>query len=161
MWHCCSSIPPAAQPTASQPYRHMFKVHMSSWCLFFPGLFSLSGAERSGRAAGVTAVGEGPQDSGLMGPLLYSAPTVSRDYSAVWFHQMRLHPWMGTVWPWWADLRGINSLLWRIGKNSGRLSTHSCVFVCFIMYWPLAPLWLWLQPWTTFPSHWPRSSGSS
>lgn len=68
--------------------------------------------------------------------------------------------WMGTVWSWWADLRGISGLLWWIGKNSGRLSTHSCVFVCFIMLWPLACLWLWLQPWTTFPSHWPHSSGA-
>lgn len=59
---------------------------------------------------------------------------------------MRQRHWMGTVWPWWADLRGISGLLWWIGKNSGRLSTHSCVFVCFIMCWPLACLWLWLQP---------------
>lgn len=68
---------------------------------------------------------------------------------------------MGTVWPCWADLRGISGLLWWIGKNSGRLSTHSCVFVCFIMLWPMACLCFWLQPWTTFPSHWPHSSGSS
>lgn len=105
--------------------------------------------------------GEGPQDSRLMGPLLHSAVAISQDYSAVWFHQMRQRHWMGTVWPWWADLRGISGLLWWIGKNSGRLSTHSCVFVCFIMLWPLACLWLWLQPWATFPSHWPHSSGSS
>lgn len=74
---------------------------------------------------------------------------------------MRQRHWMGTVWPWWADPRGISGLLWWIGKNSGRLSTHSCVFVCFIMRWPLACLWLWLQLCTTFPSHWPHSSGSS
>lgn len=36
--------------------------------------------------------------------------------------------------------------------NSGTLSTHSCVFVCFIMLWPPARLRLWLQTWTP-PSH--------
>ena len=119
------------------------------------------GQERSGGLMGGGIRWGPPRTPASWAPLLHSAAAVSQDYSAFWFHQMRQRHWMGTVWPWWADLRGISGLLWWIGKNSGRLSTHSCVFVCFIMLWPLACLWLWLQPWTTFPSHWPHSSGSS
>lgn len=39
--------------------------------------------------------------------------------------------------------------------NSGTLSTHSCVFVCFIMLWPPARLRLWLQTWTPPGPHHP------
>lgn len=70
-----------------------------------------------------------PHYSHLLGPMLHSMAAVSQDYSAVWFYQMQQRHWMGTVWPWWADLRGISGAV-VVDRQEQWEAVHTQLCVC-------------------------------
>lgn len=77
------------------------------------------------------------------GPLTRASRSASQIYSTVWFHQMWLYLWMGSVWHERQICKEISRLPWH---NGGRLSRNSCASLCFITSRLGPVLQLWPSP---------------